>query len=174
MLPPISFSLFPKLNQVAHLSPPIPTPTVSRKGWFFPTNFKKRASLCFFIVVLTQELWNQYSHNSPISFPCLLFSHCFGWIGGGGRQISLTSKRLWSGADLEPTPCPATSGCTVCDTEQVRLTVPGVSASATWRHTHLLRLPDAWATNVCKARQTLNPHCKLALVWWLLLIRHGS
>lgn len=111
MLPPIYFPQFLKLNQVAHLSPSIPTQTVSRKGCFLPTNFKKRASLWSFIFVLTQELWNQYSNKSSISFPCLFFSHCLGWGGGGGRQITYPKLQkdfevgqTWSPLPAQPLP----------------------------------------------------------------------
>lgn len=61
----------------------------------------------------------------------------------------------------------------VCDVEQARLTVPGVSASATWRHTPLWGL--AWRfvePLMLPSPAETNPDSKVGLTWWLLLRLH--
>lgn len=113
ILPPISLPSFPKLSQTVHLSPP--TPPSSRQQWtkkvFFSYKFYKEGLLWSFILSSPRGFGSSTLVKVPPPFH-VYYSLSSWWIGGRGKLItSLTSKRLWSQANLESTPCSATSVC---------------------------------------------------------------
>lgn len=140
ILPPVSLPSFPKLNQTAR-----PHPNSGQKRVFFYCKFYKEDLLWSFILSSSRSCGSSILIKVPLPFH-VYYSHSswrMGGAGGGGQGLSdhvinfkktLTSGKLWVHSLL--------SHFRVCDVEQARLTVPWVSASATWRHTPLQGL--AW------------------------------
>ena len=154
----------------ASTAPQFPTNSGQKKKVFFLSILGRRAPLGLHLV-LTQELWKRYSNKVPLPFHVCYF-HSFWWLGGGAGRVTW-SQIINFIKGLGSTPFSATSGWTACDLEQVsRLAGPRVSAG-TQSPLRVGLMLRGEASEVCRARQKLNPRCEIirtgeaAVVTWV-------